>query len=89
MSGEQLPPELLKALMSPEQYADWERQEESRRAFWRMLKGPAPRPLGSNADEWHLFLDENKEALAFLAVQIAEAIDEAEARCKHFGADEE
>lgn len=36
------------------------------------------RPAGNNADEWHLFLDEHKDALPFLAVQIAEAIDDAE-----------
>lgn len=41
---------------------------------------PTPRPQGSNADEWHLFLAENNDNLAFLAVQIAEAIDEAEKR---------
>ncbi len=45
------------------------------------------RPSGSNADEWHLFLTEyadNRAAfpngLAFLAVQIAEALDEAKER---------
>lgn len=38
------------------------------------------RPLGSNADEWNLFVLENKDATEFLAVQIAEAIDEAERR---------
>ena len=40
----------------------------------------AHRPVGSNADEWQLFLSEHKDALPFLAVQIAEALDEAEAR---------
>jgi hypothetical protein len=38
------------------------------------------RPVGSNADEWALFLSEHRDALPFLAVQIAEALDEAEAR---------
>lgn len=73
-------PELMKALLSPEQFAEWERRQAASREFWRTLKGPAQRPLGSNADEWHLFLDEYKDALGFLAVQIAEAIDEAEYR---------
>ncbi len=70
--------ELYKVLMTPEQFADWERKEETRREFWRTLRGPAQRPLGSNADEWLLFLTENKDALSYLAVQIAEAIDEAQ-----------
>lgn len=35
------------------------------------------RPRGSNADEWQLFLAEHHDALPFLAVQIAEAIDAA------------
>jgi acid stress-induced BolA-like protein IbaG/YrbA len=43
------------------------------------------RPSGSNADEWHLFLCEyldnratgSGDGLAFIAVQIAEAIDDA------------
>ena len=46
------------------------------------------RPAGSNADEWHLFLCEYLcdrpngagDGLAFIAVQIAEAIDEAKRR---------
>ena len=46
------------------------------------------RPAGSNADEWHLFLCEYLcdrpngagDGLAFIAVQIAEAIDDAERR---------
>lgn len=43
-----------------------------------------PRPSGNNADEWHLFLTEHLDAqatspngLPFMAVQIAEAIDDA------------
>jgi hypothetical protein len=72
--------ELMKALMTPAQYAEWERQQQTRREFWRTLRGPAQRPLGANADEWHLFLTENKDALAYLAVQIAEAIEEAARR---------
>jgi hypothetical protein len=45
------------------------------------------RPTGSNADEWHLFLSEyldnratSPSGLTFMAVQIAEAIDDAERR---------
>lgn len=38
---------------------------------------PRKRPKGSNADEWQLFLTEHASASAFLAVQIAEAIDDA------------
>lgn len=38
------------------------------------------RPAGSNADEWHMFLSEHKDALGYVAVQIAEAIEEAERR---------
>jgi hypothetical protein len=42
------------------------------------------RPVGSNADEWHVFLCEHLDSraacpngLTFMAVQIAEAFDEA------------
>ena len=38
------------------------------------------RPRGSDANEWHLFLLESKDALPFLAVQIAEAIKAARRR---------
>ena len=62
------------------QFADWERREEARREFWRTLNGTAQRPIGSNADEWHLFLSEHNGLLGYLAVQIAEAIEEAERR---------
>ncbi len=48
---------------------------------------PNKRPDNSNADAWHLFLTEHADnraafpnGLAFLAAQIAEAIDEAEER---------
>lgn len=75
MSGQQLPVELMKSLLKPEDFAAWERQQEASREFWRTLQGPAQRPLGSNADEWHLFLSEHKDALPFVAVQIAEALD--------------
>jgi hypothetical protein len=34
-------------------------------------------PSGSNADEWRLFLDENKDFPDYVAVHIAEAIDAA------------
>lgn len=48
------------------------RQQESRAI------GPAcGRPKGSNADEWHLFLQEHKDALPYVAVHIAEAIEAA------------
>ena len=47
------------------------------------------RPIGSNADEWHLFLCQyldnratSPNGLTFMAVQIADAIDAAEARPK-------
>ena len=80
MPGERLPNELMKSLMPPAQCEAWRRQQETSKEFWRTLQGPSQRPLGSNADEWHLFLDENKDALGFLAVQIAEAIEEAERR---------
>ena len=78
--GERLPEELMKTLMPPEQYAAWQRQQETSKEFWRTLQGPAQRPLGSNADEWNLFVDENKQNPAYLAVQIGEAIEEAERR---------
>ena len=80
MPAKQLPAELMKSLMSADQYTAWERQQEASREFWRTLHGPAQRPLGSNADEWNLFVSEHKDEPAFLAVQIAEAIEEAEAR---------
>ena len=38
-----------------------------------------PRPAGSNADEWALFLEEFDNSPEYIAVQIAEAIDKAEA----------
>jgi hypothetical protein len=75
-----LPAELMQTLLSPERYAAWQRQQEASREFWRTLNGPAERPLGSNADEWNLFISENKDASGYLCVQIAEAIDEAERR---------
>ena len=37
-------------------------------------------PLSSNADEWLMFLEENKEHLPFVAVKIAEAIEAQERR---------
>jgi hypothetical protein len=36
------------------------------------------RPIGSNADEWQLFLSEHKDDLPFVAVQIVEAIEALE-----------
>lgn len=59
--GDRLPDELMKMLMPAEQYAAWQRQQEASKEFWRTINGPAQRPLGSNADEWHMFVDENKE----------------------------
>lgn len=42
---------------------------------------PMPRPTGSNADEWAVFLEywcaPKPSNLSFVAVQIAEAIDDA------------
>ena len=45
------------------------------------------RPSGSDADEWHLFLCEHLDnlansphVLAYIAVQIAEALDQAQER---------
>lgn len=50
------------------------------RKAWRGGKRPSeaspPRPAGSNADEWALFLSEHRDATEFVAVQIAEAIDD-------------
>jgi hypothetical protein len=80
MTDKMLSDDLYKAIMPPEQYAEWKRRQEVSREFWRTLQGPAQRPLGSNADEWHLFLSEHTEALPYLAVQIAEAIEDAERR---------
>ena len=78
--GDRLPDNLMKTLMPSERYAAWQRQQETSKEFWRTLEGPGQRRLGSNADEWNLFVDENKDNSAYLAVQIAEAIDEAERR---------
>lgn len=39
---------------------------------------PLPRPAGSNADEWAMFLEEYRDAPSYIAVQIAEAIEQAE-----------
>jgi hypothetical protein len=45
----------------------------------RQLTGD--RPAGGNADDWQLWLEQNAESgLEYKAVQIAEAIDEAQAR---------
>jgi hypothetical protein len=89
-SSHELPAELMKTLLSPESFAAWERQQETSRNFWRTLRGPSERPLGSNADEWNLFLSENKDAISYLAVQIAVAIEEAERRGKlHFHYDDD
>jgi hypothetical protein len=77
--------ELMRSLLSPEAFAKYEREQETRREFWRTLRGPASRPLGSNADEWNLFIAENKDETGYLAVQVAVAIEEAEARgIRHF-----
>ena len=84
-ASHQVPTDLMRTLLSPESFAKWEREQETRREFWRTLRGPAQRPLGSNADEWNLFISENKNETGYLAVQIATAIEEAEARgTRHF-----
>ena len=75
-----LPRELVQTLLPPDKFAEWERRQEVSRAFWRTLNGPAERPLGSDADEWNLFVSENADSPAYLAVQIAEAIEQAEQR---------
>jgi hypothetical protein len=41
------------------------------------MKASIGRPSGANADEWHLYLSENKDALPMLAVGIAVGIAEA------------
>lgn len=80
MTDKMLSDDLYQSIMPPEQYAKWKRDQEASREFWRTLQGPAQRPLGSNADEWHMFLSENADAMPYLAVQIAEAIEDAERR---------
>lgn len=41
----------------------------------------SPRPTSNNADEWHVWLEENRESgNTYLAVQIAEAMDDLAAR---------
>jgi len=88
-ASHQVSADLMRTLLSPESFAKWEREQKTRREFWRTLRGPAQRPLGSNADEWNLFVSENKNETGYLAVQIATAIEEAEARGKwHFHYDD-
>lgn len=43
------------------------------------VKTPTERPAGSNADEWHLYLAENTDALPMVAVGIAESMEAAAA----------
>lgn len=53
------------------------------------MKNAPRRPSGTNADEWHLFLCEYLcdrpngagDGLAFIAVQVAEAIEAERERC--------
>ena len=45
------------------------------------MKASIGRPSGANADEWHLYLSENKDALPMLAVGIAEAIEAEREAC--------
>jgi hypothetical protein len=71
---------LHQALLGPEKFSEWKRTQEVRKEFWRTFRGPPQRPLGANADEWNLFLSEYKDALTFLSVQIAQAIEQAEIR---------
>jgi len=66
----------------PEVLAMKKQQDELREKIFGPR--PHPRPIGSNADEWHLFLSEyldnratSPNGLTFMAVQIAEAIDAA------------
>lgn len=42
------------------------------------------RPKGSSADEWALWLSEFQPSLPYLAVQIAEAIEDGERRGKPY-----
>ena len=45
------------------------------------MKASIGRPSGATADEWHLYLSENKDALPMLAVGIAEAIEAEREAC--------
>lgn len=62
----------------PEAVSYRQQQDEA----WRQMFAQPyiGRPEGSNADHWHLFLSEHKDALPYVAVQIAEAIEDAERR---------
>src|SRR5690606_27629603 len=51
-----------------------------RRVTMTHTPGVWPRPAGNNADEWAVFLSEYEGAISYVAVQIAEAIDDAERR---------
>lgn len=69
----------MEALMTPEQREMFRQRKAQTSAFIRALDA-FPVPTGSNADEWHVYLSENKDALPMVAVQIAEAIEAASAR---------
>ena len=88
MTQQTIDRETAKALLSPDAFAKWEREQDTRYRFLRLFDAdPCTRPLGSNADEWHLFLSTHLDnrasrptGLTFMAVQIAEAIEDAERR---------
>lgn len=67
----------FEVLMTPEQREAY--RQRKAKGIAALLKGNPGRPAGSNADEWHLYLSENKDALPMVAVQIAEAIEAAAA----------
>lgn len=78
MSG-QLTNGEMEAFMTPEQREHFRQEMARTSAFVRSLDA-FPVPTGSNADEWHCYLAENQGALPKVAVQIAEAIEAAQAR---------
>ena len=46
-----------------------------------MDRAKVRKPTGTNADEWHLYLSENRDALPMVAVGIAEAIEAEREAC--------
>ena len=57
---------------------DWRPKESP--VFLKLLDEQRRRPEGSNADEWQIWLEMNIKSgteVAYMAVQIAEAIDDA------------
>lgn len=63
----------FEALMRPKDREAYRRRQAA--SFLRRTEVPS----GSNADEWHLYLAENTDALPMVAVKIAEAIEAAAA----------